>query len=336
MAFETCVACQSKDLKNLGVIEGYIQGGQYAVISCEACGTHYADPHASYDEVYEWIYKNRRVAPGYARYSQFAEAVLDTRDPLTYLGRQEDMYYAVATEIHRNVPKGGSVLDVGCGLGYLTYSLRKAGYISTGLDISEEAIVNARRAYGDFFMREDFFNLDYSTKYDAICMLELIEHVADPHAYIAQAKKLLKKGGVLIVTTPNRSWFSKSDIWNTDLPPVHITWFSEKGMHTLFAQHGLEAHFFDYSRYNVLYGTLRKPLPAHGVRTPIFSQQGDLLTTPYAKSSARIKAERLGVYSLLKLGMNSLKKIKDYVLALASPRKVSLKQSGTMCVTAKI
>lgn len=336
MAFATCVACGSKDLKSLGEIEGYIQGGRYAIISCEACSTHYSDPHKSSEEVYEWIYKNRKVAPGYARYSQFADAVLDTRKPLAYLARQEDMYFAVAAEIRRNVPKGGSILDVGCGLGYLTYSLRKAGYGAIGLDISEEAITNARRAYGNFFMREDFFNLNPSTKYDAVCMLELIEHVEDPHAYIAQAKKMLKPGGVLIVTTPNRSWFSKSDIWNTDLPPVHITWFSEHGMRNLFSQHELEACFFDYSRYNVLYGSLLKPVSAQGVRPPIFSKRGILLTTLYAKSPARVSAERFGVYGLLKFGMNGIKKMKGFICAIAHPGRVSLKQSGTICITAKI
>lgn len=336
MVIDTCVACGEQGFKTAPTIEGYIEGNSYIVKVCNYCGTHMASPHQSDSQVYEWIYKNRRVAPGYARYAQFADEVLSVQNPLLFLAQKEEMYYGVANEIQRIASRNGKILDVGCGLGYFTYALNKAGYSATGIDVSKEAISNAKEKYGNMFVCEDFFTYSPDEKYDVICMLELIEHVDDPRAYIERACALLKPNGWIIVTTPNRSWFPKEDIWNTDLPPVHITWFSEKGMIKLLSSHGLIPQLFDYWKYNLSRGTLCAPLHTPEIRSSVFNREGRLLVTPYHKSKMRIFTEKLYVYHFLKRSLELVQKLHDYLNAIFCPSRVALHRSGTICISGKL
>jgi SAM-dependent methyltransferase len=221
-------------------------------------------------------------------------------------------------------------------LGYVSYSLNKAGYKVTGLDVSENAVASAKKMYGDFFICEDFFKHKPKQLYDVICMLELIEHVDDPGAYIAHVRTILKPNGRLILTTPNRSWFSKADVWNTDLPPVHLTWFSEQGVQEFLSSNGFVPKLFDYKWYNFCYGSLLKPAPVRGVRQPVFSENGELLTVPYEKSNIRKVTEKLHIYILLKKTEGMIKKIFEIFKIVINPTRISLRKSNTICISARL
>jgi len=228
---DICIACGGHKIIKNDRIEGYIQESFFDIYSCNECGTKWASPHNVDTVVYDYIYGNKNDTPGYIRYVQYAEDVTGYCSPLSYLAKQEPAYFGVATSL----PKSGKLLEVGCGLGYFTYALAKSGYDVVGIDVSKGAIDDATKQYGNYFKNKDFFSLSVpeNEKFDAILMIELIEHVDNPIKYLAHAKTLLKKGGLLIVTTPNRSWYPDNILWASDLPPVHLTWFSEKGMTSL-------------------------------------------------------------------------------------------------------
>jgi SAM-dependent methyltransferase len=303
-------------------------------MSCSFCATKWTSPHDEDSSVYNLIYSNDDT-PGYSRYKEFSKEILTATNPLTFLSTKEEMYYGVAKSIVKSVQKGGAILDVGCGLGYMTYALASAGYKATGLDISSEAIQEATKKYGQHFVNKDFFEFEgIEGGYDAICMLELIEHVKDPREYIKQALRLLKPKGVLILTTPNRSWYPLGSTWDTDLPPVHLTWFSEKGITEFAKKLNLTTSFFSFSFYNFFYGTLQKPsIPNRVVRGTFFTQDGKVLYSRYMKSGLRIKAERLGVYRFLKTVLRIGHKLRDYARVLLSPKSFCLSQSNVICVT---
>jgi len=102
-----------------------------------------------------------------------------------------------------------SVLDVGCGGGILSEGMAKLGALVTGIDASSEAIDTAvKHALGNklpiHYECHPIEEYEH-TGFDFITCLELLEHVQNPELVIQHCKRLLKPGGVLFLSTINRT-----------------------------------------------------------------------------------------------------------------------------------
>ncbi|MDP3880111.1 MAG: class I SAM-dependent methyltransferase [Dehalococcoidales bacterium] len=103
--------------------------------------------------------------------------------------------------------KGGLWLDAACGSGYGTEIISKVADYVVGIDIEPITIKYAQKYYGKHnihFRVGDINNLEFDIEsmFDIITGLEIIEHVHDCTHFLRRAYKILKPGGVLIVTTP--------------------------------------------------------------------------------------------------------------------------------------
>ena len=259
---EICTIC-SGPLKETDTIPGYQAPATFTVLDCPQCVTMVASPTVSNAAVYEAIYSQPHAIPGYDRYQNFADEVLRRRDPLRYLASREDAYWAVAESLRRLGAR--NVLEVGCGMGYLTYALSRAGYNARGIDISEAAVRAATARYGNLYtaVSAEAFAADGDARFDAVVMTEVIEHLEHPLDVIAGALRLLNPGGHLILTTPNRSYFPPGERWATDLPPVHLWWYSESSLARMAERLGCTLELVDFSRYSSRYPLLyahRSPL----------------------------------------------------------------------------
>ena len=249
---EMCPICENRTEVLRQSVCGYRKGGSYSVRECASCRVQYVDPLRADGEIYDQIYGQAHELPGYSRYLRYAEEVLKARDPLEHLARCEDSYYFVLNGIERGA--GGRtprILEIGCGLGYLTYALRSAGYEAWGVDISSATTNKAVQTYGPWYVCSDVAQL--SNKYrnfDFIVMTEVIEHIENPMRLIEAVKARLAPNGVLLLTTPNRDLYKSSLVWHTELPPVHLWWFSEISIHVLGRRCGYYVELFDFSRWN--------------------------------------------------------------------------------------
>lgn len=234
----TCKICGAPSISSLGEIEGYRAGTFFDVMECSVCGTNFTLPTGPYGKIYEAIYKNVAVVPGYARYLHYARQVLKEKDPLHFLMNCEDCYWGIAQTIlaeTRGRRSENMILEVGCGQGYLTYALVKAGFNAIGLDISDTAVASARHRYGNFYFCEEAKTFFMKTKErpSFIILSEVIEHLPDPASFISELMDYLQPGGAIIVTTPNKAVCPPEVIWDTELPPVHLWWFTAKGLELL-------------------------------------------------------------------------------------------------------
>jgi SAM-dependent methyltransferase len=222
-----------------------------------------ADPKKVDPRVYDAIYAVPGGAPGYDRYFQYARRILRVKDPLRYLTSRVDAAWGVDRVLRKY--RARSVLEAGCGLGYLTYALDRGGYEVLGVDVSQEAVAKATRAYGDLYKAESIesYARTSETTFDAIVMVEVIEHLEDPVTAVQAAVRLLSPGGSLILTTPNRTYYGHDEVWSTDLPPVHLWWFSEKSIEVLAARTGCTAEFLDFADYNARFPVLHAFRAAH-------------------------------------------------------------------------
>lgn len=104
---------------------------------------------------------------------------------------------------------GGSVLDVGCGTGVIVDELLELGCKYTGVDPAEQMIENARK------LHEGKDNADFAVgsaevinypdeSFDAVICMGVLERVGDYEKALSEMVRVLKPGGTLMVTTPNK------------------------------------------------------------------------------------------------------------------------------------
>jgi len=108
--------------------------------------------------------------------------------------------------------EGLRLLDIGCGGGLLSEPMARLGFAVTGVDASERNVAAAAA-----HAAEQGLAIDYRTgaaerlleageaPFDVILNMEVVEHVADPRAYMASCTALLAPGGLMVVATLNRT-----------------------------------------------------------------------------------------------------------------------------------
>ena len=104
--------------------------------------------------------------------------------------------------------QGRSALDVGCGAGLLAEPLARMGARVTGVDAAGEAVAAARAHAATGGLAIDYVAggvEDVASTFDLVTCMEVVEHVADREAFAAGLARVLGPGGLLVMSTPNRT-----------------------------------------------------------------------------------------------------------------------------------
>jgi len=107
---------------------------------------------------------------------------------------------------------GRTALDVGCGAGLLAEPLARLGAAVTAIDAAPECIAVARDHASGQGLAIDYRAVGIEQlegQFDLVTAMEVIEHVADPGQFVGQLARRLAPGGLLILSTPNRTAWSR-------------------------------------------------------------------------------------------------------------------------------
>jgi SAM-dependent methyltransferase len=132
------------------------------------------------------------------------------------------------------------VLDFGCGTGHGTAEMAATCAAAVGVDVSPQAIEYARSRYPSSNVRyrviprievEPLPFEDHS--FDAVVSIQVIEHIRDPLAYLAEARRVLRHPGTIVIATPDRTsrLFPFQKPWN----PFHVVEYAADGLRELVA-----------------------------------------------------------------------------------------------------
>jgi uncharacterized protein (TIRG00374 family) len=138
------------------------------------------------------------------------------------------------------------IIDIGCGSGVQLKQIGNQGYaLAIGIDINMNAIRFARRRglQNTEFIIADAQHLPLkSSSTDKVICAEIIEHVKNPYRLANEIERILKKGGGVVITTPNdRSiWGAYEFLWDVfgrgrNYSETHLRFFSEEGLRNTFA-----------------------------------------------------------------------------------------------------
>ena len=162
----------------------------------------------------------------------------------------------------------GRVLDVGCSTGLFLNEAKQAGFDASGVEFSAASAQFARSHFGLHITDGDIHAVEAAPEsYDILTMFDVIEHVRDPAGDMAVAHRLLKPGGIFILSTPNiDGLYPRASeplarplgYWPHIEPPWHLYQFSQKTLTAMLEKAGFSALGTQHTAIDLAY-TFGKP-----------------------------------------------------------------------------
>jgi len=170
-------------------------------------------------------------------YETLNEAWIQAHDHPVALLRAENALRTpwIIQLLKKKLPSECTILDLGCGAGFLTNVLAQEGFRVTGIDLSASSLKVARSkdlSHSVEYIQADVNQVPFPNEsFEAVSALDLLEHVDSPEQVVREAARLLKPDGLFFFHTFNRSFLSwltviKGVEWFVSNTPKHMHVYS--------------------------------------------------------------------------------------------------------------
>jgi SAM-dependent methyltransferase len=139
-----------------------------------------------------------------------------------YWFRRHEVVYEYVVEL---LAPGSRVLEAGCGEGYGAELLRRARHEVVALDYDGFATGHVRTAYPEIpVVRANLVAMPFTTGvFDAVVSLQTVEHLWDQPEFVAESRRVVRPGGLLVISTPNRLTFPPGNLYHaSELDPTEL------------------------------------------------------------------------------------------------------------------
>ena len=168
------------------------------------------------------------------------------------------------TQCSKMLKKPGRALEIGSNNGELLYHLCGLGWKVFGIEVNRFGVeIAMRHGIQTFHGVLEDARLDEEC-FDLVIVNDVIEHLTMPNRTINIISKLLRPGGIVIVSTPNANcgfsqasqWLARFTIglipWSQSEPPYHLHYFSSRTIAILLKRFGLKPFSFEYRSIRLL------------------------------------------------------------------------------------
>ena len=134
----------------------------------------------------------------------------------------------------------GDLLEVGAAAGYALEAARDLGWRARGLELSPDAVTFARERLGVDAAVGGIDDLEDESRWDVVAAFQTIEHLPDVRAALRRARRALRPGGVLALTTPDHGSFVRRAMrrfW-ISYRPEHLLYFDRRRLARLLSEEG--------------------------------------------------------------------------------------------------
>lgn len=232
-----CPLCHAPAAR-LGPVYGKYLRRTFALHRCDACHFAFiADPSLDFDRIYTDAYYRGEGADPLVDYDGELNSARTIR-------RYEWRGLLTWAKSLTSVDRSTRWLDYGCGSGGFVSYLRAQGIDAWGFDQGRAV----ERLPESFPLLREADLAARSGSFDVVSAIEVIEHIPDPIAALRQIRRLMKPGGVLLLTTGNAEPFRKElTTWRYVIPEIHISIFEPKALALALERSGFEPIFTGFA-----------------------------------------------------------------------------------------
>lgn len=171
------------------------------------------------------------------------------------MSNSSKIYAATNAAVLRHIPINATILDIGCGSGYLSQQLKKNDNTVYGIDYAKEAVaIAAKRIDRAVVCNIEHEGLPWKQDFDVIVFADILEHLQYPQTVIKKALKQLKKEGIILISLPNiANWairfqllfgnFTRTETGILD--KTHLHFYTLRAAKKMIRQAGLEIKYID-------------------------------------------------------------------------------------------
>ncbi|HEX3596730.1 MAG TPA: class I SAM-dependent methyltransferase [Polyangiaceae bacterium] len=214
--------------------------GKYNVVRCRNCDLQFTNPRPTFEAL------GAHYPDNYFCYVPPEEGFPLFRPILRwFLTAIQRRRIAFLERTSGRLRPDARVLDVGCGMNDLLYSMKQTrGVVGTGLDFKEEMVAFVRDRLEMPIIKGTLSTSGIvEGSLDVVTMMEYLEHEPDPRKTLEEARRVMKKGGHLAIEVPDiTGWPARkfrNKWWNLDVPR-HLVYFTPTTLSRMLDECGFE------------------------------------------------------------------------------------------------